>query len=101
MPVKGYIDAIILSHAHLDHCGALPRLYQKSECPCFLTPPTTPITEILLADSLKIARLNKTEAPFSENNVKNYVRNCRPTKYKKQSLLVLILNLNLLMQDIF
>jgi len=83
LPVKGYIDGIILSHAHLDHCGALPALFRKSECPVFITPPTIPITQILLQDCLKIAEEEGNVIPYDENNVINYLRNCRPTKYKK------------------
>lgn len=55
-PIKpSKIDAIILTHAHLDHCGYLPVLVRdgfKGLIHC--TTPTQLLTEIILADSGKI-----------------------------------------------
>ena len=50
----GGADAIILTHAHLDHCGALPLLIQTNNVPVYMTPPTRMIMDIMLHDSLKI-----------------------------------------------
>ncbi len=51
----GKIDAIILTHAHLDHCGYIPVLAKngfKGEIHC--TIPTKDLTELILKDSAKI-----------------------------------------------
>ncbi len=49
------IDNVILTHAHLDHCGYLPRLARKGfKGKIFCTPPTTGIAQISLLDSAKI-----------------------------------------------
>ena len=49
------IDAVILTHAHLDHIGYLPRLVQEGfEGPIYCSAPTAEITEVLLLDSAKI-----------------------------------------------
>ena len=44
------VDAVILSHAHVDHCGLLPLLYKNGcDAPAFATPATAEITGIMLA----------------------------------------------------
>ncbi len=49
------IDHVLLTHAHLDHCGYLPKLVQKGfKGKIFCTPPTTGIVQISLMDSAKI-----------------------------------------------
>jgi metallo-beta-lactamase family protein len=49
------IDAILLTHAHLDHCGYLPVLVRDGfEGKIYCTKPTKQLTEIILADSGKI-----------------------------------------------
>ncbi|WP_343604015.1 MBL fold metallo-hydrolase [Fluviicola sp.] len=49
------IDAIVLTHAHLDHCGYIPLLVKKGfKGPIHCTYPTLELTEIILKDSAKI-----------------------------------------------
>ncbi len=49
------IDAVILTHAHLDHCGYLPRLVGDGfDGPVYATPATCDIAEIILRDSAHI-----------------------------------------------
>lgn len=49
------LDAVILSHAHIDHCGNLPRLYKMGfRERVFCTPATADIAELMLLDSAKI-----------------------------------------------
>jgi len=49
------LDAVILSHAHIDHCGSLPRLYSKGfRGPVFCTDATADVAEIMLLDSVHI-----------------------------------------------
>ncbi|MBD3637775.1 MAG: MBL fold metallo-hydrolase [Crocinitomicaceae bacterium] len=49
------IDAIILTHAHLDHCGYIPVLVKNGFTgPIYCTPSTAELTEIILLDSAKI-----------------------------------------------
>jgi len=49
------LDGIVLSHAHLDHSGALPLLYISQRKPLFATRLTMELTDILIKDFLKIA----------------------------------------------
>jgi metallo-beta-lactamase family protein len=49
------LDAVILSHAHIDHCGNLPGLYKAGyRGPVYCTGPTADIATIMLRDSAKI-----------------------------------------------
>lgn len=49
------IDAIVLTHAHLDHCGYIPLLVKNGfSGPIHCTFPTVELTEIILKDSAKI-----------------------------------------------
>jgi metallo-beta-lactamase family protein len=46
------IDAVVLSHAHIDHCGNLPSLFRRGfRGKIYCTPPTRELCEILLRDS--------------------------------------------------
>jgi metallo-beta-lactamase family protein len=49
------IDAVIVSHAHIDHCGNLPTLLRHGfDGPIYCTPPTHDLLRVMLADSAKI-----------------------------------------------
>jgi metallo-beta-lactamase family protein len=49
------LDYLILSHAHIDHCGLIPRLGKEGfEGQIFCTAPTMDLAKILLMDSAKI-----------------------------------------------
>src|SRR5437660_10028594 len=49
------INAVVLSHAHMDHCGNLPNLVKQGfNGPIYCTPATRDLMAIMLADSAKI-----------------------------------------------
>ncbi len=51
----GEISAVLLTHAHLDHCGLLPKLVREGfRGRVICTPATADITQIILLDSAKI-----------------------------------------------
>lgn len=82
------IDAIVLTHAHLDHCGYIPLLVKKGfKGPIHCTHPTLDLTEIILKDSAKIQeedaeRANKNNYSKHEHAEPLYtvkdVLNCLP-----------------------
>ena len=49
------VDALILSHAHIDHCGNIPNLIKKGlRCKIYTTSATKDISKLMLEDSGKI-----------------------------------------------
>jgi metallo-beta-lactamase family protein len=49
------IDAILLSHGHLDHCGRLPMIVRNGYTgPIYVTPASAEVARIVLTDSAKI-----------------------------------------------
>jgi metallo-beta-lactamase family protein len=60
------IDAVILTHAHIDHCGYLPVLARDGfRGPVYCTPGTADLCEVMLRDS---ARLQEEEAEFANRH---------------------------------
>ena len=63
------IDAVILTHAHLDHCGWIPRLVKEGfRGPIYATPPTIDLCGIILPDS---GHLQEEDANFYNKTKKS------------------------------
>lgn len=69
------IDAIILSHAHTDHCGLLPYLYKMGyKGPIYMTPPTRDISALLALDYIGVAYKQATTPLYKPEDIKEMVR---------------------------
>jgi putative mRNA 3-end processing factor len=73
LPLLEKIDAVFLSHAHLDHSGSFPILYQNNrKLPWFATKPTRILSEMLWHDTSNILKRNYPSSFFEkETNLKN------------------------------
>jgi metallo-beta-lactamase family protein len=68
------LDAIVLTHAHLDHCGYLPALVRDGYGgPVYCTPNTAALAAIVLRDS---ARLQEEDTSYARR--KGYSRHAQP-----------------------
>ena len=81
MPFQGFIDAFVLSHAHLDHSGYAPTLYEHANVPCFATNPTMGLVSLLVRDSLKVARLRGEPEPFTNFHIHKFEHAFIPLSY--------------------
>ncbi|VVC00296.1 Ribonuclease J [uncultured archaeon] len=83
LPVKTNLNAAIISHAHLDHSGNLPHLFQETSCLVYMTPPTLGIARILWFDTLKIAGLEGMDAKFAKDEIAKTEKFTFPLPYEK------------------
>ncbi len=84
LDINTNFNAVVLSHAHLDHSGDVPNLYIKSRVPCYLTPPTLSISEILWKDTLKIAEFEGNEPSFSKEDIERVKQYSFGINYNKK-----------------
>jgi putative mRNA 3-end processing factor len=75
--------AVLLSHSHLDHCGAVPLLVKKYSTPIYALDVTRDLTELLLEDSIKVSREEGVELPFNEFDIKQTIKNFVFVDYNK------------------
>jgi len=83
------LDAVIITHAHVDHTGRLPKLVKDGfEGPIYSTPPTKDFAGILLEDTAKIiqeeARDRGEEAIFDKNDVSKTINFFKTFPYKEK-----------------
>ncbi len=70
------LDAVLLTHAHLDHCGLLPKLVKEGfKGRVYCTPATADITKIILLDA---AKLQEEDAAYKK---KRHIREGRKGPY--------------------
>jgi len=75
------LDAVVITHAHLDHVGFVPFLYKMGyKGPVYLTPPTLDIATLSLLDYLRIANENNVKL-FSGDDIRNFVKHSITIEY--------------------
>jgi KH/beta-lactamase-domain protein len=78
------IDAVVISHAHIDHQGFLPALFKYGyKGPVYCTEPTLPLMALLQHDSVKIAKNNGTYLPYESRDVNEVIKHCITLPYGK------------------
>jgi len=76
------LDAVIISHAHLDHCGFLPFLFKYGyDGPVYCSAPTSNLMTLLQLDYLDVASKQGIMAPYDQKDVRNCVLHTLPLRY--------------------
>ncbi len=78
------IDAVIISHSHLDHCGMLPYLFKYGyRGPVYCTAPVRDIMALLQLDLIKIMRMEGKEPLYSSDEVREMVKHTICLNYEE------------------
>ncbi len=76
------LDAVIISHAHLDHCGLVPFLYKYGyDGPVYCSAPTSSLMTLLQLDYLDVAGKQGVIAHYDQKDVRECVLHTTPLRY--------------------
>ncbi|MFQ5762770.1 MAG: MBL fold metallo-hydrolase, partial [Candidatus Bathyarchaeia archaeon] len=76
------LDAVVISHSHLDHCGLLPMLFKYGyDGPVYSSEPTLSLMTLLQLDYLDVATREGLHAPYDQKDVRESVLHTIPLKY--------------------
>ena len=78
------LDAVVITHAHMDHCGLLPALFKYGfDGPVYCTPPTRDLMALLQLDSIKLMFGEGKKIPFDAKSVRDEILHVIPLGYEK------------------
>ncbi len=78
------IDAVILSHAHLDHSGLIPYLYKMGyKGPVYMTAPTRDISALMALDFIGVAYKQAAAPLFKSTDIRNMVKHSITLNYQE------------------
>lgn len=80
------LDAIILTHAHVDHSGFIPYLYKMGfRGPTYCTEPTRDVAALLMLDAVKIMKSENKDPIYDTDDVKEFVKHCITLNWEEVS----------------
>lgn len=81
---QGGVDAILVSHAHMDHTGTLPMISKAyPQARIYMTAMTADLVRVLLFDSLKIMDRREGEIPhYAQQDVTAMLNRIYPLNYR-------------------
>ncbi len=76
------LDAVVISHAHLDHCGFLPFLYKYGyDGPTYCSIPTLSLMTLLQLDYLDVLSKQGASIPYDQRDVRETVLHTITLRY--------------------
>lgn len=76
------LDAVIISHAHLDHCGLLPFLFKYGyDGPVYCSAPTSNMMTLLQLDYLDVASKQGVTPHYDQKDVRECVLHTIPLRH--------------------
>lgn len=79
------LDGVFISHAHLDHSGALPMLeHKRLNCPIYMTKLTWKITNLLLEDSYHLEKLKHMHPAYINRDINAIKHDLRFVNYNQE-----------------
>jgi hypothetical protein len=76
------IDAVVLTHAHLDHSALIPLLFKYGyDGPIYCTEPTRDLMGLLSLDYLDVAAKEGRTPPYESEMVREAIKHCIPLEY--------------------
>lgn len=76
------LDAVVMGHAHLDHCGFLPFLYKYGyDGPTYCSSPTLSLMTLLQLDYLDVLSKEGFTLPYDQKDIRESVLHSIPLRY--------------------
>ncbi|HEV2167014.1 MAG TPA: beta-CASP ribonuclease aCPSF1 [Thermoplasmata archaeon] len=76
------LDAVVVTHAHLDHCGLIPVLLKYGYTgPIYATAPTRDLMALMLLDAIKVTNQEARKGLYDSSHVRNLVARTIPLRW--------------------
>jgi KH/beta-lactamase-domain protein len=76
------LDAVVLTHAHLDHSALVPLLFKYGyDGPIYTTEPSRDLMGLLTLDYLDVAAKEGRAPPYESEMVREAIKHCIPLEY--------------------
>jgi len=78
------LDAIIITHAHLDHIGFVPYLFRLGwRGPVYLTEPTRDIGALSMLDYIKVSKMQGKSVLYEAKDIKEFLKHTYTLNYEE------------------